>query len=923
MPDALDSLSGLNDCGGCAGISAETPVRVENRPGLDQFPYRVGTHARFLESMLTRLSGAGFPALEELSTRLTDDLTIAFLDACAVVDDGLTFYTERYANEWFVRTARERISLVQMARLIGYEPGPGVAANAYLAFTIDDTPGSPDKTTIEAGTKVLSIPGKDELPQFFETGATIEARSAWNAMKARTRQPQLVSKDMEVVFVQGIENGLRRGDRLLVVVTDEEGNPDTKEMKRITRVFQEPEAGRTRLELRDAPKISRAPKGWHSPGAGISGPGQVLTNVVFDEILAGSSFSNSDIVAINKIYNWHETYFTVAANSPKATEPAVQGVYALRQRAAAFGHNAPSWANLPQIVEGQNRQYVGRVLSRLNAEGNTSFTPDKWQYPTDWDNLNLVESNTDPDGSYTPGRLDLDNIYPAAIGNSWIVLENPAGAARAFQVFSNQETTRADYTLSVKVTRLVLASAQQADLQAYKMRDVTIYAQSEQLPLADVPVEGDVEGDSVLLAQYYPGLVKGQLVIVSGERTDLRGVIDHEVRVLKDVLMNGSTEPGRYFTELLFTEPLAYHYVPETVTVNANVAAATHGETKTETLGGGSSDRYQTFTLKQAPLTYVSAPTPSGVQSTLEVRVNEILWKEVESLYGRPPDERVYVIRHEDDGKTRVQFNAPVPGGAENVKATYRVGIGLPGQVKAGQLSLLAVKPLGVRSVKNPLAASGAEDRESIDDLRENSPLTVLTLGRLVSLQDYEDFARAFAGFSKALATPTTDGAQNGIFLTVAGETGPVSEDSPEFDNLVGAIERFGDPFVRLVVKPYRQAFFQVEGSVEVAADYLPELVLEEVKAALAGQFGFARRHFGQPVTQAEVIATMQNVPGVVSVTLKYLFRSDPFNPGLAKSLQNVLLAAQPEPGDSRFAALAAELLTLDPRPILITAVSL
>ncbi len=909
MPETLNpSLRGLSDCDGCEGISPETPLRVENRPGLDQIAYRVGTHARFLESMLARLSSSQYPALRGLSSRRTDDLTIAFLDACAAVDDGLTFYTERYANEWFVSTARERVSLVQMARLIGYDPGPGVAASTYLAFTIDDTPGSPEKTTIDAGIKVLSIPGKDELPQFFETGATIEARSAWNAMKARTSQPQLVSTEMEVIFVQGIESGARRGDSLLIVVLKEDGKYTT-EVKRITRVVQEPEANRTRLELKDAPTPSRSPFGWVY--AGIGSFNQKLNNDIFDNLLAGKSKSNSEIVAMNHIFHWPEAHFAIAANSPKATEPAVQGVYALRQRAAVFGHNAPSWANLPQIVQGQDHQITGRVLA---GSGSPETDTTKWQYDKNWDNLNLEESNTGA------GVVHLDNVYPAFTENSWVVLESPGQAASAYRVASNREITRSDYTLSAKVTRLTLFDAD--DLEKFPMRETSVYGQSDQLPLADVPVEGDVEGDMVILAQYYPGLTKGQLVIVSGERTDLRGVVDHEVRILEDAVMSGDIEPGRYFTVLKFTEPLAYHYIPKTVTVNANVVPATHGETKVEVLGGGSAERYQTFTLKQSPLTYVSAPTPTGVQSTLEVRVNNILWKEVASLYGLGPEERAYVIRHEDDGKSRVQFNAPIPGGAENVTARYRVGIGMPGQVKAGQLSLLAVKPLGVRSVTNPLAASGAEDRESIEDLRENSPLTVLTLERLVSLQDYEDFARAFAGFSKALATPTSDGARYGVFLTVAGETGPVSEDSAEFDNLVGAIERFGDPFVQVVVKPYRQAFFQVEGTIGVDPAYQPELVVEDVKAALTGRFGFNSRRFGQPVTQVEVIAAMQNVPGVVYVTMTYLFRSDPLNPSLPKSLQSVLPADQPEPGVSRFTAQPAELLTLDPRPILITAVT-
>ena len=55
-----------------------------------------------------------------------------------MVADVLTFYQERLANESFLRTASERRSILELARLIGYELHPGVAASGFLAFTLDD-----------------------------------------------------------------------------------------------------------------------------------------------------------------------------------------------------------------------------------------------------------------------------------------------------------------------------------------------------------------------------------------------------------------------------------------------------------------------------------------------------------------------------------------------------------------------------------------------------------------------------------------------------------------------------------------------------------------------------------------------------------------------------------------------------------------
>ena len=127
-----------------------------------------------------------------------------------------------------------------------------------------------------------------------------------------------------------------------------------------------------------------------------------------------------------------------------------------------------------------------------------------------------------------------------------------------------------------------------------------------------------------------------------------------------------------------------------------------------EILGSGdASQRYQQFTLSQSPLTYVSAATASGAASTLELRVNDLLWHEEPTLFGRDSQEHIYVTRTGDDGKTTIEFGdgvtgARLPSGQDNVRAKYRKGIGVDGLVKAGQLTSLLTRPLGIKSVTNP-----------------------------------------------------------------------------------------------------------------------------------------------------------------------------------------------------------------------------
>ena len=64
--------------------------------------------------------------------------------------DVLAFYQERLANESFLRTATERRSILELARLIGYQPSPGVAASTWLAFTLQEAPGLPGQPPVAA-----------------------------------------------------------------------------------------------------------------------------------------------------------------------------------------------------------------------------------------------------------------------------------------------------------------------------------------------------------------------------------------------------------------------------------------------------------------------------------------------------------------------------------------------------------------------------------------------------------------------------------------------------------------------------------------------------------------------------------------------------------------------------------------------------
>jgi predicted phage baseplate assembly protein len=323
-------------------------------------------------------------------------------------------------------------------------------------------------------------------------------------------------------------------------------------------------------------------------------------------------------------------------------------------------------------------------------------------------------------------------------------------------------------------------------------------------------------------------------------------------------------------TTITLAKPLACAYKRGTVTIYANVVGATHGETRTEILGSGDGSKtLQEFTLKQTPLTYASAPTASGIGSTLQVRVNNLLWHETDSLEGLTPADRNYIARTDDAGKTSIIFGngrqgALLTTGIENVRGVYRTGIGSVGNVKAGQISLLATKPLGVKSVINPMRSSGGADRETRDQARRNTPLVTMALDRLVSVQDYADYAKTFAGIGKAAARMITDGNRQLVHLTIAG-TGdiPIDTSSDLYRNLKLALQRYGDPYQPFIIATRELLTIFISAWVKLLPDYLWEATEPRIRAALLDTFSFDRREPGQSVYLSEVIGVIQNVEGV------------------------------------------------------------
>lgn len=807
--------SDRDSCGCCTGREIVTPSEIDNAPGLPAIRVRAGDHGRFKEAMLANLGRQA--ALDGLKTRDDDDLVIGIIDAWAVTLDVLTFYDERIANEGYLRTATERRSILEMARAIGYELAPGVAASTHLAFTLETTEGSPDRVSIPSGVRAQSIPGQDELPQTFETVLEIEARPVWNELRPKLRRSHIPAFGEDILHLEGTTTGLKPGDALLLVGGERLSDPGSERWD-----FRRVKA----LRVEDAPRNQfPIPLG--------------RTVVTLDRGLG-----------------------SIAPFVRPAANPTV---YALRKRCALFGHNAADFRAMPK---GLRNFYYGRSEYESATE-------------TQWPHFTMYEIASPQVGTESLFCIQVDGLHEDIVAGGWVVLAHPAYHDPAYQelyeVVLATEDARADFGLSGKTTRLTLKGENAAQFDAH-LRDTAVFGVSQELKLAQVDISNPVSGSQIDLQSSVEGLQPGQWIAVSGTPLGMTASVSEVVQL-------GMAQASAATNSLVLAADLKHSYQRASVTINANVAPASHGETRAEVLGSGSAAvAGQAFQLQQSPLTYVTAATASGGKASLELRVGGIRWEEAPTLYQRKPDERIYTLRQSDDGKTTVRFGdgvngARLPTGVENVAARYRIGTGQGGMVKAAQVSLLMDRLLGLKSVLNPQPPSGAEDPETLERARASAPKTVLTLDRIVSLRDFEDFARAFSGIAKAVATWLWDGEKRIVHVTIAGEGGTSLDATDKiYQNLIDAMDRARDRNQPMRIDSFKARKCRLVARVRVDPAFEQDAVFSAVKAQVAEDFSFEARELGQALASSQILMTMQQVSGVIAVDLDTL----DFKPGLA-----------------------------------------
>ncbi|CAG9244910.1 Baseplate_J domain-containing protein [Paraburkholderia unamae] len=269
-------------------------------------------------------------------------------------------------------------------------------------------------------------------------------------------------------------------------------------------------------------------------------------------------------------------------------------------------------------------------------------------------------------------------------------------------------------------------------------------------------------------------------------------------------------------------------------------------------------------------------------------------WSAVPDLLESPAEAAAFVPEIEADGSVHLRFGdgqygaAPAPG--LQFTASYRVGNGSAGNVGRDSIVHMIWNPQFITIVRNPLAAAGGVDAESMETIRQYAPFSFQTQARCVTEDDYGAQASTFPGISEARGTLRWTGSWYSAFVSIEPDTTLTPQLAADTRRRLDLLRMLG---VDVAAEAARIVGLAIVLRICVAPDHfrgdvysalLRRFITGDQCDGQPGLLNAANFVFGQTIYASPLVAAAQAVDGVISATLAQFGRLDaPWVDGVAQ----------------------------------------
>jgi hypothetical protein len=464
-----------------------------------------------------------------------------------------------------------------------------------------------------------------------------------------------------------------------------------------------------------------------------------------------------------------------------------------------------------------------------------------------------------------PQELTLDGVPGGLVSGGWVIAETSGGNRKAAMIDLLEEGEKS-FTLELSVDLGGIGTLFGSFAEDIRPRGHAVNA--DPIFLTSSALRSDSHSILPLDLDDFPDLLDiGRTLVVSGEDQAMKVTVK-EINADEGWIKVAPAIPG---SELSGPGTTAVYTRCHT-TIYGNVVTSGHGESRNEKiLGSGDATRSgQRFDLDAEEVSFVvDSQFSSGVRAAVEVNVDGRTWKQVSTLNDSEPEDPHYLVRMKQDGKLTIAFGdgrhgRRLPTGNNNVRIRYRQGAGLAGNLDPYSLEK-EVKPHPlVGGLLQPILATGGNDMEAIDSMRENGPASVLALDRAVSLADFTHLAAANSGVwqARAFRRPPGLGRTDRIEVAVVpaggGGLGALGDTLEEY------LTAHALPNVEVSVVLYQSLILDLSLTLQIKTDeYDPDLVTAAVYQAVFDAFALQKARLGQTLYSSQVFAVAEAVAGV------------------------------------------------------------
>lgn len=272
-----------------------------------------------------------------------------------------------------------------------------------------------------------------------------------------------------------------------------------------------------------------------------------------------------------------------------------------------------------------------------------------------------------------------------------------------------------------------------------------------------------------------------------------------------------------------------------------------------QSLGVTNSNANQTFNLP-----------PAYVHDTATVRVGAEVWTRVNSLGRALATDKVFVVEISTAKIPFIKFgdglNGAIPADSLPVLATYYITNGSDGNVAAdtitSQSPQIAITGVSQITATNLVAASGGSPVENLNQLRNSIPLSIRTLDRAVTREDYRDLAELSPGVAHAAVSHTCG---KNVDLYIAPMGGGIAQ-QPLLDSVTDNLDKKKTLTTQLAVYPAGVSDVLVEATVTAKFRKNKAITLTQVQDALIAEYNYDKSYINRPIRVSDVIALIDNL---------------------------------------------------------------